>query len=1189
MPFAKDPTPTETATLEQLDEIYFNRLHPFSKANAEVTQHRVAHFPITNGSGFSAVRQKQFTNAIHEMNLEVVVRKSQNFRKTAIVKNHLNAWRLTFHTTRQKLGIVAEQFPEDDPLSTEWINSILLYYCTHLKEHLSHLIDTSLLFSCSGNEVAASWLKGDGDISSGWDLLQNCIVEARKTITPNLCNSPYFVRALQCCSDFQQVAQLSWSISRLVNGMSNFPRPNGNAASGGTDNGLWISSMENIASPISALLQKTVFTGQSNELFTRREWVLLLIQLLISTMWLNSGTGEFDALFSTQKHNTSITSIVFLMRLMCGNTEGADVLLTTLVLQYVKERCNVFFPPHRTLQLLSLVGGTPSSAGSRETPLPRVKLSSCFLEKRSGLKHPIKGASPTPCDEADVLPEDGSDGDHSVAEAYRDLYQTFLKRMPNFLRSDVQVPLDFNTRNCVAAVAATQLLCWDISTPPQSMFWMTNPMEEAAGNDYSRGPAIATTNSSPGSKPAIASNSTPTVYHTPLKSEPNNKYYLPTVLHKVFCALLRPLFAELLVPPSGLANSRAVLSPEQQAAAAVLIQLADVSNSLWIPASRRLKAWDALCMGEQVQHNTDIGAKCFCNAVKIVLGEALYEGLKDVKPEEGLTLGDVVLRYLLAVENTFFTLTEMTITLESESFVYLRSLHITPLESVPSTTTSYATGPLHLCRSYFYESVQATLNRAHPAKGTGLLLEPLNANLSIYLFGLEKMPRGGSLHRLPRAAPPPAASAGRRGSPERPDRHRLRRDVFITSQQEYFSALRLVKCITDRDLFAQQYVSLLSERLLSQAPPGSISDEEFNANKISKEKETCLYLTNWLSDNTSFVEVHRLCSSFAPQTVVSRPAASGAEIKLHFNLLDWRQGNTEIIFEDTNQDTANPVTDTNGSNAPRSATAVLEQQRYQTGSSGTAPLLLPEDALLCLQKVEKDYISHHSTSSLEWCWDRAASSSFTIAFPSDGGRTITIHGTLFLQRLFLTIASQGRRGILMVELEKRSGKKEEQLRSTLKPCIERDGLVVYVDHATGVATEPRNAKFPPPGGPSAYCLALNYNWKRTTNQREYTYWPMMERRALEYRNVPAGAAGISSSTNSKLKKDRSRNIKVRIVQFMKSAKEMDSDELFEKVKTALSNSFEVNRRLFKVVVEGLINEEMVKRSPTSHGWLIYEA
>lgn len=564
-----------------------------------------------------------------------------------------------------------------------------------------------------------------------------------------------------------------------------------------------------------------------------------------------------------------------------------------------------------------------------------------------------------------------------------------------------------------------------------------------------------------------------------------------------------------------------------------------------------------------------------------------------------------------------------------------------------NTLSGYDTGMLAACKHLFYETVLIVMQRRWPKQYADLLTDPLLHSINVYLLraesgtlqrsvaaasaggtaaasaassfggasvgaaagmrpsapapGLMKRPRpppgelsGGALIPQPGGAggggalgpvAGPAAMAAVAALVEQET------TVVLASVDEFFSALRLVRCIRNRDTFVDRYISTVRERLLTRPAPDVIADTDLEGNKRRHEREAEEFLSSWLSDGSVLKTVRELHTSYAVQTSTSTlqegatGQAAAAGLKLTTTVTDWRL--LDVIVDDSSANGGGDGVNVarggksgavaNVAATPYTAAELMARsgQAALMATSATAPLPFPTDLLVGLDKVEQTYADKHTTRVLRWDWANHAFTSFTLLYPKENGRVTTVHGSLLLQRLFLAIAAYGRRGVLLQTLAQRAGVEERRLMAMLKPCLDRDRLLARVGGAGAAAAESG-------GRAEALILSLNYDYTRPLNRPrgEYTYWPSAERRS---RMTPGTAEQDATLTK------RRTMIKTSIMQVMKQQQRIRHDDLYVMVRDKNARIFEVSVRNFKQEIEGLIGQSFMTRDLADQNTYVFQA
>lgn len=1160
MGFGTDFTEAEQAQLAEIEDV-FDRLFPANSTDTEsgtsVAVLRTFYVQTPNAERNPG---SQWHAVMREVNAEAVVRLGQNFRNTKTVMNRLLKWRTIFSVSERAASVGAFGGDGGRVLGQAWMKGLVYYFKERLERcfeelNVRHAEDACIAprggHPAPGTRPAA--------VMDGEQLVTRCISGARAIVNPQMSSSPYFIQAVRTCREMVQALQVVQGLIQIFS--SHFQNGGGGINGGGM-------RRANTAD-LSA-------TDDHLTVLRTPQWLFRFIFLFLGAMDLLQDQHRDTAALSGSQLDYAIHCIACLVGEVDGKRKDSDVKATldALVLGHVKNACLSEFPPQRTLAMLE-----DASTGRN-------------------------------------VNEEGSEAD-GILTRYGPLLQQLLVHYPDFMT----VMTSFARRNGVedwgVSVMLAALFCWDTTTPPL-------PTQVQVGAVRY---CVPTTVASSG-YPVDEFVST-VVYHLtraalrPLLSE---------ILSPSHAAAAAGTAATTPAVTDGAGAEQAaaggtgssLLSPAEQKVCALLLGVVAWLDSVTFPECARMTRWSALDVGTQVMRPFNLGRWCMGRVLRGVLEDVIAVALQSIEAEarkapvaaeaEEDPLAAVptpLLQYLLRVERLWNALTEHTIELDSAAMDHLRAMGAKVLPKAtttadfsavdggrgPAARTRYDTSLLAEYRHEFYEAVQSSMKARWPKAYADLLTDPLLHSIHVRLVHAESAtqrgvgPRPAGAAVGPRGGPPVAPGAtGGRGAPVKRPPPRPNdaappppEAVVLATKEDLHSALRLVLCIKNRDHFIHLYTATVRERLLSRPAPDVIADADLEKNKKSCEQEVEQFLATCLNDTNLLKTVRELHSNYTPQTLAFSelpassqnpswaPAAEAGrrrDFKLATTVLDWRLWGDEAAL-------AAAKSDDPAAAAAELPPTVAEMQVAvtQAASTATAPLPFPVDALPYLQEVEQRYLKDHNARTLRWDWHSHVFTTFTLMYPKENGRVTTVSGTLLLQRLFLAIAAHGRAGVELGTLAQRAGLDERRVLAVLRPCLDRDRLLVRVgEESSGTA--------PPPIQPSTR-LALNYAFTRPPNRPrgDFTYWPSQDRRR------PAVRGADQDATMNK----RREIIKTSIMQVMKQVQSIHHDELYAVVREKNAKRFEVTVRNFKQGIEDLIGKDFMARAENNQNEYVFRA
>ncbi|KAG5497634.1 hypothetical protein JKF63_03899 [Porcisia hertigi] len=1196
MGFGTEFTEEEFAELKKIDSIY-DRLLPKRSPESKNT----AKTSFTNGSDYndrsllrdffvasagspSVARMGPNTPGIaakwkmmlHEINGEVVVRGSQSIRSTRAVTNRILYWSTIFQQADRAAAVISLGHDGGRALAREWMRGIVIYFQERMDKLFAHLNISAQEDTC----VQKLKLQG----ADGVDVVSQCIEAARTVISPVLTTSPYFIGIIRCCREMvlalKVIQELLFHISlhtRLI--------------------------LPSTATKTSEGQRNSISTLTLNEdllqLLRTPLWLFRLILLFLGALDIQQSPKRGSAI-SDLHLDHSIHWIAYLVTEVEAKRESTTpanlevrATLDALVLGHIKNACLSRFPPSKTVELLD--------------------------------------------QKQDVLEELAvSDAPGSLITRCGPVLKQLLVDYPTFMESTAKFAERNEMSDLGTSLMLVQLFCWDINTSPEWTAPTKRPMSyhvPKLAEPFPHGSTVLNALVRKALHPLFFA------LFAKARCPSKNDDDCGGNGAKMETAGAEPSHAHSASDQ----GTPLFLSPFEQRVAATLLALATWLRSLSFPVGPRMPKWASLDVGDQVMREFHLGQDGFKGVVSDVLHDVIAAALAQVEKElrrssdtgtaatafetdeSASELGAAVLRYVLRVERIWNALTDHTIELHLSAMddvvaVGAKTLPVVSTESIfdvaadEGVTTAcgrYNTGLYEDCKYLFYDVVQNVMRVRWPKRYADLLTDPLLHSVHLYLLRAERATRwGGRLRPVaPSGTPgrlvrlnrpklpteeasgdpaPHTASVGIAATPasRSPAGAAVQDAVILVTKEDLHSALRLVRCIKNRDNFVHCYIITVRERLLTRPGPDITSDTELQDNKKRHEQEAEQFLTTWLGDVSLLKPVRDIHRSYSTQTVLFTPtpessaaAAAAAEaptqgIKLTTTILDWRlwgekETKPTTTLGQADERDADPA-------APRTSAAELLSEARQAltmGTSATATLPFPIDALTHLEKVEHAYNENHLNRTLRWDWDDHAYTSFTLQYPKEGGRLTTIHGPLLLQRLFLAVAAYGRTGVAMETLAKRAGMDERRIAAALKPCLDRDRLLVRISGESDGA----NAA----GLRGGKRIALNYDYIRPPNcpRSEFTYWPNAERR-----RVTAGTAEHDSTI-----KKRRNMIKTSIMQVMKHAQRIKHDDLFETVRVKNAKVFDVTMRHLKQEIEALIGQDFMARSDINGDEYVFRA
>ncbi|KAK7198086.1 Cullin protein neddylation domain containing protein [Novymonas esmeraldas] len=1191
MAFCAAFSEAEAVELKKLDDIYARLFPPHSNSRAHdagapsVTHECRSHnrIPVrdfftstdrTASAERGALRDAAIVAAwkamVREVNGEVVVRGAQNVRNTPVVTQRILSWCITF---KDACEASIDSLSGDEPgrvLTHEWVRGIVLYFKERMEVALAEL-------NVVENEKACLQALAIPAVD-GVDLISRCVEHARCAVSPLLITSPYFISVVKCCRELVLALRVMQGLLQYMSANNRFVNTTAPHASADGRRGF---------TPIMTIGEDLLEPLQTPQ------WLFRLVLIFLGALNLQQ-LPERGAVFISEHHlDNAIHSIASLvaevdMRRDRSTASGADVRATldALVLSHIKNACTFRFPADRTLALLDDQAALEAAVASAPLTVDNV-LARC-----------------------------------------QPLLQRLLVDYPSFITSTTKFSERNEVRDWGVSLMLAQLFCWDIRTPPASTSPATPvtyhipkanapyPFQSIALSAMVRDALrvlLSTLLSNTRWEGNTAESGVAESHNAGGGASVSTAPPLPPFEQRI-AALLLALVTQL----------RGISFPSAP------------RMTRWVSLHVGDQNMREYALGEECFKNVisvvlnDVIAAAL-DQVENRCSTAASTALDQKDPSLRLHLA--VLRYLHLAERTWDAVTGHFIELDQSAFQDVIALGfntsiLAPMSSAPGvaspfTATAAASAPgvaaaegrtvramyktsmMGECKSLFYDAVQHAMKERWPKRFADLLIDPLLHSIHVYMLRSESSNQrdGVGPRPVPPTGPPGRAVGAKRPRPPPPEHERAgpalpptnhdvagpaaavrapaaaRAAAFeqefmaLTSKEDFYGALRLVRCIKNRDHFINLYLVTVKERLLTRPAPDVIADAELEENKKRQERDAEEFLTTWLGDANLLKSVRELHVSYAAQSalfkapgVSAEPARDGAvkDMRLTTIFLDWRLWGDKEAGQAPAPDSAGETGDTAAA-LPVSATELIARasQARVTATSATAPLPFPADALEHLNAVERAYNQKHSNRMLRWEWNKHAYVTFTLPYPKESGRLTTINGTLLLQRLFLAVAAYGRSGVETETLARRAGLDAQRLTSVLKPCLDRDRLLVRL------------------GGGEAERIALNYDYTRPPNRPrgEYTYWPNAERRRVAASSVEQDATITR----------RRAMIRTSIMQVMKHVQRVMHDELYNTVREKNAKVFDVTVRNFKQEIEGLIGDDFMERSDKNANEYLFRA
>ncbi|KPA78848.1 hypothetical protein ABB37_05926 [Leptomonas pyrrhocoris] len=1200
MSFGKDYTEEELAQLAELESV-FDRLYPANSAQVKfdvsvalLRTYFVRSPHQARGPG------SQWCALLPEIHGEAVVRLGQNFRKTKNLANRLLVWRTAFEPSDRLNGSAAVRCEGKKTLAKAWMNGLVEYYKERLEKCFVQLNIGKTEAECTAAQAQQdAGLRGRSAVRASESvdaeqLVKRCISGARAIVNPQMSASPYFVRAVSACHEMVQVLQLVQGLLYIFT--AQYIDRAGNDGGGGARR--------------ASTAELYLFDDYLATLRTP-QWLFRFIFLFLGAMNLLQDPRRDAAVLNGSQLDNAIHCIACLVGEVDGKRKNSDVksTLDALVLGHVKNSCLSEFPPQQTLDMLahSCHSGTNSNNTGEEAA--------------GTLTDPLARCGP--------------------------LLQQLLVRYPSFMAGITNFTRRSGVEEWGVSVMQTVLFCWDVHTPPLATSAEVGTVRYCVPGSSGSSECVGKEFASTVVYSMIREALRPLL--SALLSMTDSTISSKKGVAVARAAAYGPsddAGAEEAAAGSG--DASPLLSSAEQQLCALLLGVVEWIDSVAFSDAARMTRWSALDVGVQVMREFNLGRWCMGRVLREVLQEGIAAALQQLEaqvraaPSTGATttaapddplaaVATSLLRYLLRVERIWYALTEHTIELDNAAFDSMRAMGVktmpeavAPVDVAAADNTqgtasraSYDTGLFKDYKYEFYEAVQMAMRAKWPKAYADLITDPLLYSIHGYLVREESAmqrgvgPRlsggGGGVLAARRSAPVPLGADGRGAGVKRPlPPGRPPRDgdagpatrgppepepeaVVLTSQNDLHGALRLVRCIVNRDHFIHRFTVTVRERLLTRPAPDVISDADLEKNKKRCELEVDMFLASWLNDTALLKTVRELHSNYTPQTTTFSTAAGGGtqvvaaghgkDFKLSSTILDWR------LWGD--KDTAAAATTATATTLPNTVAELRVVVATQTATQSTAanaPLPFPSDVLPYLEQVEQRYNNDHGARTLRWDWQNHVFTTFTLLYPKENGRVTTVSGPLMLQRLFLAIAAYGRAGVELGTLAKRAGMEERRVYTMLKRCVDRDRLLVRVgekrdDGATSPSPPPTPS--PPPAASPSMRLALNYDYTRPPNlpRGDFTYWPNVERRRFATRGVDQDAT---------VKKRRSI-IQTSIMQVMKQVQRIQHDDLYAMVREKNAKRFEVTVRNFKQEIEELIEKNFMARAEGDSNEYIFSA
>ncbi|CBZ36576.1 hypothetical protein, conserved [Leishmania donovani] len=1198
MGFGTDFTEEELAELEKLDSIYDKLLPKRSSESNNVSSSflyrlddhgriPLRDFFVPSAGSPSVARMRsnppgiaaKWQTMLREMNGEMVVRSGQNIRNTRAVINRILSWSITFQQADRAAAAVSLGHDGGRALAREWVRGIVVYFQERMDKLFAELNITAQEDAC------VQELKLPG--MDGVDLVSRCVEAARTVITPMLTTSPYFIGIVRCCREMVLALKV---VQGLLSHISSHTR--------------LMPSSAMVTTPDGRRNALAILTLGEDFLESLRTplWLFRSVLLFLGALDLQQ-SPQREATISEQHLDHSIHCIASLVAEVESKRDSSAAAslevratLDALVLGHVKNACLARFPPSKTLELLEHAQGVRKDVAASEAAVG-----------------PLARCNP--------------------------VLKQLLVDYPTFVESTAKFVERNEMSDWGISLMLVQLFCWDVKTPPDSAAQAKRQVIYHVPKLTGAFPHGSTVLN------AMVREALHPLLSALFSALPSGVRGYGTSGGAIGAETsTRASDGSAVAGPGRTStidgyDAGLLLYPSEQKVCAALLTLATWLQGLSFPAGSRMQRWASLDVGDQIMREFNLGEGCFTSVLGEVLHDVIANALDQVEndckhscatrvvtavetDDSVSRLSTAVLQYLRRVERIWNAVTEPSLELHLSAFDDVFAIGAKTLPSVAAASTfgiaadvsataeraRYDTTLFGDCKYLFYDTVQNVMRARWPGQYADMLTDPLLQSVHVYLLRAESASqRGRGLRSValrgapvrtigakwPNPPPQPAlkelaprpVNTGAAAAPARgPPPSAAEQDAVVcTSKEELHSALRMVRCIKNRDLFINRYTITVRERLLTRPAPDVISDAELESNKKRHEQEAEQFLATWLGDASLLKPVRELHMSYSAQSELFDLASKGSVgvgeaptkgIRLATTILDWRVwGNKEAASAATScqasESGAAPAA------FPTSAAELVARagQALSMALSETATLPFPNDALVHLQKVEHAYNEKHSNRILRWDWNDHAYTSFTVSYPKEGGRVTTIHGTLLLQRLFLAIAAYGRAGVELKTLAKRAGMDERRIAAVLRLCLDRDKLLVRISSSSDGAGEAA-----PSGGVH---IALNYDYTRPPSRPhgEFTYWPNAERR-----RVAAGTVDEDATITK-----RRNMIKTSIMQIMKHVQRIKHDELYNTVREKNAKAFDVTVRNFKQEIEGLIGQDFMARSCKDSNVYVFRA
>ncbi|CCW65169.1 unnamed protein product [Phytomonas sp. EM1] len=355
----------------------------------------------------------------------------------------------------------------------------------------------------------------------------------------------------------------------------------------------------------------------------------------------------------------------------------------------------------------------------------------------------------------------------------------------------------------------------------------------------------------------------------------------------------------------------------------------------------------------------------------------------------------------------------------------------------------------------------------------------------------------------------------------------------------------------------------MGARLLHRPPPVSLPDGVFESRVREFEGLAFSEMKRWMNGSCeSMRQIEAQFSSFKIQAIdahVGEEEKEGGQIagvttplRLVVRELDWRvwgfDGRDHLRMGDLGE----PIG--------------LAETPLSAGED--APLPFPRDLWQGMQVYVVNFTTATKGSrELRWFYPFLCFSRFTVGYPRGGGE-VTIYGPLFLQQLFLAVAGYRRGGVGYRTLARRAGMEEGWLREILRPCVRRDRLLEeFTLKETGEEGVRMNYDFCPveEAGKGEGGVEFSYD---IPPPRVSAASAMSTRRGAPPESWVSVTRGV-------------------VVLIMKEIREASSEDLLRLAKGRLSKHFELNRMMFKNVVESLIENEILVRNMSGANEIVF--